>query len=350
MKIYCAISFHGFGHLAQSAPILNALQGRGALSNLVIHSNGPLSVIKPWFSAAFEHIQQPTDLGTPMINAIQVDKEETYRQFLHQHQNKSAAVNGMASLIAKHQPDLVLSNNSYLVSRAASQLGIPSFHFCSLNWADNFLAFCEGKPLVNEIYQALCDDYNQAEAFFRLPPHMPMPGFNNLVDIGPVCRTGTKRNLQQHFKHKKRKTYILVSLGGMPYPIDFASWPKSDDLFFINGGARSKHLPHMDDTGLSHIDLITSCDVIITKPGYGLYMEAACCGTPILYLARKDWPEEPPLIEWENQYVYSQEISNQQLQTGDFLQEIERALNSQPKALATPSGINQIVEHLLKHQ
>jgi hypothetical protein len=354
MKLYCGISFHGFGHLAQSAPIINRLHAHHQLNELIIQCDAPRALLEKWFTPAFTHIQKPTDLGIPMLNAIKVNAEETYRQYLDQHNHKTEHIQNTSDLIAHHQPDLVLSNNSYLLSRAAAGLNIPCFHFCSLNWADNFYAYCKDKPYADEIYQALCDDYNQAEAFFRLPPAMPMPGFTNLIDVGPVCRTGTKINLKQHFQHADDKLYVLVSMGGMPYPIDLQSWPTNQNIFYINGGAPTQTKPNLinlEDTNLSHLDLVTSCDVIVTKPGYGTYMEAACSGTPILYLPRGDWPEEPYLNEWQQPYCYCQSISDAQLQSGDLLIDIKKAAASARSAparmKASPIGIEKIVQHIV---
>jgi UDP-N-acetylglucosamine:LPS N-acetylglucosamine transferase len=34
-------------------------------------------------------------------------------------------------------------------------------------------------------------------------------------------------------------------------------------------------------------DLLCSVDAVLAKPGYGTFAEAACNGTPLLYLRRK---------------------------------------------------------------
>ena len=39
-------------------------------------------------------------------------------------------------------------------------------------------------------------------------------------------------------------------------------------------------------------------DVVLSKPGYGTFVEAACCGLPVLYLQRPDWPEAECLEAW----------------------------------------------------
>jgi small subunit ribosomal protein S21 len=50
-------------------------------------------------------------------------------------------------------------------------------------------------------------------------------------------------------------------------------------------------------------DLLASVDAVITKPGYGTFVEAACAGTPILYLERDDWPETPHFAAWLAQHA-----------------------------------------------
>ena len=48
----------------------------------------------------------------------------------------------------------------------------------------------------------------------------------------------------------------------------------------------------------SFIDLMASVDLVVTKTGYGMLVEAACNGVPLLFLARPDWPEWPWLEAW----------------------------------------------------
>ena len=49
---------------------------------------------------------------------------------------------------------------------------------------------------------------------------------------------------------------------------------------------------------MNFTDLLRSVDAVLTKPGYGTFTEAACNGTPVLYVRRDDWPEQDCLIDW----------------------------------------------------
>jgi len=351
MHIYCGISFHGFGHLSQSAPIIKALSSKGIISELTVHCEAPKTELQRWFTLPFRHIPTATDLGMPMVNALQVDAEETYRQYLDQHLHRDEIIKDLEHSFVELEIDLVLSNNSHLLSRAAKNLNIPCFHFCSLNWADNYLNYCSERPLANEIYHSLCSDYNAASNFFRLPPYMPMPGFDNLLDVGPVSRSGTKFNIGERLGKPGYSQYVLVSMGGMPYSIPFHKWPNTQDTLFINGGTPVNHLPasvlNVSELNISHLDLVTNCDVVITKPGYGTFVEAACSGTPIIYLTRGNWPEEPWLIQWQQDKTYCKEISAKQLQEGDLMEEIEFACKQRCAPVIEPTGTDEIINHLL---
>jgi len=70
------------------------------------------------------------------------------------------------------------------------------------------------------------------------------------------------------------------------------------------------------------VDLVRSCDVLITKPGYGLITESGCNGTPTLILPRPDWPETSALREWIGYHGRSLTLSTTKFLTGDFLSEV----------------------------
>ncbi len=334
------------------APVVAAIQQQVTLQSLVLQCAAPTAVLEQWFPPPFTHVNLATDQGIPMLNAVQVDPEETFAQYEVQWHNRDLLLQEVEHHLRQQKPDLVLSNNSHLLSRAAARLGIPCFHLCSLNWADLFKDYCGDRPQADAIYESLCADYNTADAFFRLPPHMPMPGMKNLVDVGPVCTPGKQRDLRQWFDHSPHMRYVLVTMGGMPYPIPFAGWPRHEDLTWINGGAGveppHEHFINASDLHFAHRDLVASSDVVITKPGYGTFVEAACAGTPVLYLPRGNWPEEPYLLEWQKQRSYCAPITRQQLAQGSLLDAVNAACGQRPRQETRATGSGEIVDYLLR--
>ena len=73
--------------------------------------------------------------------------------------------------------------------------------------------------------------------------------------------------------------------------------------------------------------MLTSCDVIITKTGYGTLVEAVASQTPVICVERGHWPEEPALFSWVSKYGYLQILSMSDLEGGDFAKQVDQSLN-----------------------
>ena len=71
-------------------------------------------------------------------------------------------------------------------------------------------------------------------------------------------------------------------------------------------------------------------------------------GTPLLYIPRPDWPEEPILLGWLNNHRAAVEVSPQQLASGNFGDSVAaaRALQVQP---CTADGAEQAAAVLQSH-
>ena len=74
------------------------------------------------------------------------------------------------------------------------------------------------------------------------------------------------------------------------------------------------------------IDLLTSCDAIITKTGYGTLVEAVASQTPVICIERGNWPEEPALFDWVKREGYLQALSMRDFELGYFANQVVKAL------------------------
>jgi UDP-N-acetylglucosamine:LPS N-acetylglucosamine transferase len=94
-------------------------------------------------------------------------------------------------------------------------------------------------------------------------------------------------------------------------------------------------------------DLLASSDALLGKPGYGSFVEAACSGTPVLYVDRPDWPETPVLVEWLHRHGVCREISHGQLQNGDLRETLHDLPRSPLSAPPLPLGTEQAADWLM---
>ncbi|MDQ6986975.1 MAG: hypothetical protein Q9M25_04130, partial [Mariprofundaceae bacterium] len=152
------ISGHGYGHLAQIAPVLNALSHKQPELQFIIRSNLPEQRIRSRLYAPFSLLEGAVDVGVLQKNAVSEDIPATIdaaHTFYDGFSNKIAAE--VARLRPLH-PDLILSDISPLAFPVAKQLLIPCIAVASLDWYDIYRDFLSADDAVlNTLQQAHAD-------------------------------------------------------------------------------------------------------------------------------------------------------------------------------------------------
>jgi len=346
-----AISAHGYGHVAQSAPVVNALRRRHPTLRLTLYTNLPRDFLAGRFHGEFAHIDRSPDVGMHMRDALEVDAAASGRAYedFHRHWDKDVAAE--ARLLAAHAPDAVLANVPYRILAAAARAGIPALAMCSLNWIDIYRHFCASQPESASILAQMQSAYCSAHAFLQPTPHMPMPAIEHRIGIGPIARLGSERRaeIRQRLGLSTSGKLILVSLGGVPTQLNPAAWPNLPDVRWIVPAAwrpQRRDNVTLESLAMDFVDVLCSADALITKPGYGSFVEAACNGIPVLYAPRLDWPEEPFLVDWLRENGRCLPIQRTQLHEGRFAAALEQLLNLPVRTPVIPSGIDDAVARL----
>ncbi|MDA8094711.1 MAG: hypothetical protein M0T84_12590 [Betaproteobacteria bacterium] len=315
------ISSHGFGHLAQVAPVLNELAARLPDLRLTLCTALPEEVLRERVEGPFVHVKSATDFGMCMADALEVRVDDSAAAYAVLHADWDARVEGVARRLEQHAPDLVLADVSYLCLAGARRAGIPAVAMCSLNWAEIYRHYCGERPEAPRILQQMAHAYGGAERFLRLQPGMPMERLPGGVDVGPIAQVGRNRraeiNARLHLDGDLR--LVLVSLGGIGMRLPWADWPAAARTrYLVDAPADSAVGPTSSfrDLGMPFVDVLASCDALVTKPGYGSFVEAAVNRVPVLYLPRKDWPEEPYLVEWLATHGRCAPVSRTDLEAG----------------------------------
>jgi hypothetical protein len=360
-----SISGHGFGHVAQTAPILNVLHERIPQLRITVRSAVPLSHLRSRIHVPFDHLPGEGDIGMVMSSALDVlagDSRVAYRAI---HADWAARVAGEARLLRELKADLVFSNVGYLPLAGAQRAGIRNAALCSLNWADIYRHYCcpSTKPLVlsevessgrsvdQMIAAQILACYANADAFLRTTPGMTMEGLPNLVQVAPIAALGSNRRdeLDRHLGLSKQEKLVLVSLGGIASRLPIEKWPRIDGVRLLVQHSWQVDHPDviaLETLAMSFNDVLASSDVLVCKPGYGSFVEAACCGTPVLYVDRPDWPESPALIAWLQQYGLCREISRQALEQGRIAEMLEEIWKRPPPEPVAPTGAEQVAAWL----
>lgn len=300
----------------------------------------------------FDFIPYHTDNGMIMYDALRVDAVKTVDWYRRFHSSATASYKDRITMAAQDlsslEPDLVFANIPYTSLDAASAIGVPCMAMCSLNWADVFQSYCcssfpeeaeAGRNNLvppdanNRIHSDMLCAYQKAQMFLQPDPSMPMKSLDNTVPISTLALSGKPQkellrdltikmldgvgrdtNNKRRLLSKDSSRFVLVATGGLivqNFPLE--QWPKLDGVYWVfpdallNNAAAfiaSSHRRHdfIPQSTFHHrmkyIDLLASCDLIITKTGYGTQTEAVVNQIPTICVCRHDWPEHAYLADW----------------------------------------------------
>lgn len=333
-RLLVALTAHGFGHLGQTAPILNSLPE----VKLTLATTLPQEVLERHLTVPFTRVERALDVGVRNQDALTVDHPATQRAYQDFHARYEHDLEEETVWLRSLAPDAVLANVPYRVAEAASRLGIPCLAMCSLNWGD-IVAGCLGEEeCLPEIRRA----YASVTEFWQPTPSMPMENLPRRRGLGLVARRGLRRSTGLDGK------LVLVSLGGLPLPRP-AGWPDLPGVTWLVPEGWLPDHPRavaVESLPVSFIDLMASADLLITKPGYGSFAEAASHGLPVLSLRRPDWPEEACLWEFMQRRGGLRELGRESFLAGDFGPLVEELLEEPRPEPIEPEGVARAVEWL----
>ena len=343
-----SITGHGYGHVAQTAPILNLLHEIMPELRITVRSEVPLSHLRLRIKAPFQHLPGVGDIGMAMTSALDVHAEASRVAYRNYHADWNARIDEEARLLRELGADLVFCNVGYLALAAAQRAGIPNVALCSLNWFDIYRYYCGNDAVAEQIYRS----YAGADAFLRVTPGMAMETLANLVSVAPVATIGRNRRdeLRHYLKLPADERLVLVSMGGIAARIPMERWPHIKGVRWLV--QKSWKVQHADAIILESLpmefgDLLASCDALLCKPGYGSFVEAACSATPVLYVRRPDWPEAPALTEWLQRHAVCREISREQIDSGSIADDLSALWSAPPSAPPLANGAAQVCDWLM---
>ncbi|MDP2806275.1 MAG: hypothetical protein Q8O24_10075 [Gallionellaceae bacterium] len=345
------ISSHGFGHISQTAPVVNALAQLIPSLRITLRTTAPLAILRQRFECDFRHIPVAFDFGMTMANAVDVLVDESAANYRNFHVDWEDKVRREAQAMQVLAPDLLFANVPYLSLAAAQRAGVPAVGMCSLDWADIYQHYCVRDEESQKIHAQMVAAYNSAQCFLQPEPSMAMPDFQNTRSIGPIAKVAANQRakINAQLPSARKEKLVLVAMGGMEFRLPMESWPRIDGVRWLVPavwGVAREDVSAFDSFGLSFSEVLASCDAVLTKPGYGTFTEAACAGVPVLYVARHDWPEEPYLVEWLNQQGVCVEVPRTELEMGNLDTLLQQVWSKGVPPIPHPTGANEAATYL----
>ena len=337
------ISAHGYGHLSQATPVINALRQLRPDLSITLRYGGDPAVVHRFLGPSTTIAPAPRAAVLAMKCPDVVDVKASLQGYLALHDYWETVIETEAKALEALKPDLLISDVDYTGLAAAKHLGLPAMAMSSLNWADIARPYLRDEPDFPAIHDQMMAAYDHADPFLRFEPALPMTGFRKAELIGPVARIGKKRDdeIRSRLELPNTTRIGLLSFGGIASGSRHFHLTRIRDFHWIIGGDT---VFDRDDTtpaetlGLPFIDILASVDLVVTKPGYGMFAEAACNGNSILYTRRPDWAEYPVFVDWLNRHARAAAIDRGNLADDRLKQRIDDLLDQAEPKPPCPNG------------
>ncbi len=345
-RLYVAVTPHGYGHLAMTGAVLDALRARRPDVAVTLETTLPAPIVRARVTDPVTLVPETDDFGLAMIDSNTIDLEASAARYRALHADWERVVDRAARRMAPHAPDLVLSNVGYITLAAAHRLGVPTLALGPFTWAHIYRHYFAHRPEAPSILETMERAYRDTRAVMVAEGALPLDDLPNRMPIGPLGTAGSAhpQALRAALGVGRDTRLALVTFGGIASGLDLARWPRDTGWrWLVRGGVAADHPDAHDTDHLSDWrfqDVLASCDAVVTKLGYGMTMECGLSQRPTLYLGRADgWPEEPFLIDWLGRHTALRAVARDRLWTGDIAGDLSTLLDQPiPGAPPRPTG------------
>ncbi|MEK6633438.1 MAG: hypothetical protein AABY94_08965, partial [Nitrospirota bacterium] len=271
---------------------------------------------------------------------LTMDWDATWQAHRMFHANWDARLKEETLAIRDARPDLVIGNTPYLAMAAGAAAGVPAVAIASLSWDDILREHLDPRqPWHTAILEDIRRAYGQAHLLLRLTPGLPMPAFRHAMDIGPIAHPlpPARTRIRQHLGIPNHDTLVLVAFGGIRFEaLPFDRMESMPGIQFLIDGPVPPHnrrVHSLSTLSERFSTLLSSVDVIMTKPGYGTTLEAVATHVPVVYVRRYDFIEEDQIVAYLHRYGRGVELSR-----ADFLEARWESAIRQALALPKPTS------------
>lgn len=325
---------HGFGHASRDFEVVRAVHALAPHATLHLRTS-----VAPWFIAASldgvpHHVTLATlDVGISQPNSITQDLPATAEACEALLARRDALITAERAALRDLGADLVVSDIPAVPFAAAEAEGIAAVALGNFTWSWIYRHLVTAEPRLGPVADAFDDDYRRAGTLLRLPFHggdeVAAP-FRRVIDLPMVAR----RSRLDVAEARRRlgldafRPTALLSFGGLgPSEIDIDRLSRTPDwLFLITPPGPRREEPNvrvvgtdeMVGRGLRFEDLVRACDVVASKPGYGIVSECIVNETRLLYTSRGAFAEYPMLVKGIETHGVSRFIDNETLRAGDW--------------------------------
>lgn len=337
MNIAYYITGHGYGHTVRSIEVIKELHHQAPDVAVHVRTSAPQWLFAELTGPRFHYHARRLDVGALQSNSFYVDKARTLAAYAELIADKPLLLQEEVEFLHQQRIDLIVSDITPLAFEAAARAGLAGIGEGNFTWdwiyADWLAEFPDYAHVIHDIRRS----YHLADHLLRIPFYGDMSVFGRIEDIPLISRRSTlskeqARDVLSGFVQTDKPLVLLALRRADLDHIPLAAVGKLTDFEFIT---TSQELPAANITcipegRLPYQDMLKGVDLVLSKPGYSIVSEIIGNQTPVAFVARNDFCEDPILRQGLLEYAVSEEISMEDFNQGNW-QATFAALLARPK-------------------
>ena len=348
------ISSHGFGHAARAAAVMQAIAENDASVQFEIFTAVPSWFFQDSLSTPFNYHHLLTDFGLAQKTPFQSDLGDTLRSLNQFYPIAPMHLDDISKAIRRLECGIIICDIAPMGLLVAKNTGIPSVLVENFTWDWIYQQYAAADKNINRHVNYLRPIFESADYHIQTEP-ICCRKRPDLV-TAPVSRNPkmSRDQTRRRLGLLTGENVILITTGGIPQSYDF--WRKLDRLkgikFVMPGAGPGKKihdnliiLPHQSD--FYHPDLAHAADAVIGKVGYSTLAEVYHAGVPFGYVARSNYNESGPMVNFIKQQMSGIALEESEFQDGDWVSKIWELLALPRVHRKGVNGAVQIGEFIL---
>jgi len=233
--------------------------------------------------------------------------------------------------LKQNEVGLVVADIPTIALAAARRAGIPNIAIGNFSRDWIYDAYAQTDFHREFFVEKFRTVYEQTDLLLRLPFAPPMEVFPRRKDTPLLASPGTLcREKTVHISLSDictQKPCVLLSFASRELNFkaleNIRALSARYEFFCVQPMAFLGSCIHsVDRHGVSFADTLAFCDIVISKPGFGLVSECIVNGKLLIYCDRGDFAEYPYLVEGVEAYLQHVHLPSDQLYAGYFSQQM----------------------------
>jgi hypothetical protein len=338
--VFFYISGHGFGHASRQIEVINALGALAPALEIVVRTSAPRWLFDRTVRVPFTLVAGECDTGVTQIDSLRLDAHDTIRRADAFHGTLPERARAESDLLRAHDAVVVVADAPPLGCAAAAEAGIRSVVVTNFTWDWIYEGYAEELAAAPDLVPVIQRAYRSAAEALRLPMHGGFAALETIVDVPFVARHArhARDDVRRQLDLPLDRPLVLSSFGG--YGVGGLDVSRLDCLDDYGVVTTDRSIERSDDrafqinedrlygSGLRYEDLVHACDVVATKPGYGIIAECIANGTGMLYTSRGRFAEYDVLVAEMPKFLRCEFLEQDALFAGRWHEALDRIMSA----------------------